>query len=232
MCVLFVEIIKGIFTLATVALGAWIGLRLYFRQKEYELIKQRYLEGAVDIVTAEIEQALGTVSHNWARCLNIVKAFRDAQNDFDAKELEKGFLELDSSRFHRVPHHRIRMLTKSEMIWQLYQLAMAFAADANSKITKEIPEAIRIKLTTARIQMDPKSMAEAMAAELKQLHDDSHKFAVLTRELQVLGQMFERERLNFKSVLKFSERPQVEELLTRLRSAFAEALSADENEAA
>jgi hypothetical protein len=96
MCVLSVEIIKGIFTLVPVALGAWIGLRLYFRQKEYELIKQRYLEGAVDIVAAEVEQAFGTFSHNWARCLNIVKAFRDAQNDFDAKELEKGFLDLDS----------------------------------------------------------------------------------------------------------------------------------------
>jgi len=114
----------------------------------------------------------------------------------------------------------------------VYQLAMAFAANANTEITKEIPDAIRIKLTTARIPIDPKSIAEAMAAELKRLHDDSHKFAVLTRELQALGQVLERERLNFKSVLKFSERPQVKELLTRLRSSFSEALSADDNEAA
>jgi hypothetical protein len=45
--------------------------------------------------------------------LNIVKSFRDAQHDFDAKELERGFLELDMSQFHRVLHHRIGTLMKS-----------------------------------------------------------------------------------------------------------------------
>ena len=74
---LCLEIIKGIFILASSVLAPWIALCLYFRQKEYELVKQRYLEGAIDIVAAEVEQALGVVHHNWARCLNIVKAYRD-----------------------------------------------------------------------------------------------------------------------------------------------------------
>jgi CRP-like cAMP-binding protein len=37
--------------------------------------------------------------------------------------------------------------------------------------------------------------------------------------------VLERERLNFKSVSQLSERPPVKELLTRLRSSFAEALA-------
>jgi hypothetical protein len=83
------EIIKGGFTLAAAGLAAWVALRLYFRQKEYELIKQRYLEGSVDIVSAEVEQALGVLMNNWARCLNIVKAYRDERADFDLQELKR-----------------------------------------------------------------------------------------------------------------------------------------------
>jgi len=105
------ELIKGGITLAVALLGAWWALHLYFRQKEYELIKQRYLEGGVDIVAAEVEQASGVLHHNWARCLNIIKAYRDEKTDFDIQELEKGFQLLDSSKIHRIPHHRISNLT-------------------------------------------------------------------------------------------------------------------------
>ena len=64
-----VEIIRGVVTLAAAGLASWVALTLYFRQKEYELIKQRYWEGGVDVVAAAVEQALGVVSHNWARSL-------------------------------------------------------------------------------------------------------------------------------------------------------------------
>lgn len=140
-------VINGLFTIAAAALAAWVALLLYFRQKEYELIKQRYLEGAVDIVAAEVEQALGVVAHNWARCVNIVKAYRDETVHFDTNELSEGFLGLDSSKFHRVAQLRIGYLLDSQIVWEAYQSATAFAANANAALTKEMPEAIRLKLT-------------------------------------------------------------------------------------
>src|SRR3954463_7558992 len=99
---LCIELIKGAFTLAAAALAAWVALSLYFRQKEYELIKQRYLEGAVDVVAADFEAALGVLSHNWARCLHVVKLYRDEEEHLDLAELDKGFLDVDASSFSRV----------------------------------------------------------------------------------------------------------------------------------
>lgn len=228
----YLEIIKGTFTLAAAGLAAWVALRLYFRQKEYELIKQRYLEGAVDIVAAEVEQALGVVHHNWARCLNIVKAYRDEKTDFDIRELEKGFQVLDSSKFHRVPHHRIGNLTGSQLTWQIYQFAMAFAANANTKITKEIPDTIKLKLTTHRIASEPQTIADAMFKELQKIDEESHKYACLTRELHTLGLMLETERLSFKRIVKFSERNEVKKLLNRLQTDFAYELAQESKDAA
>ena len=218
---LCLEVIKGLFTLIAAGLAAWVALRLYFRQKEYELIKQRYLEGAIDIVAAEVDQALGVVNHNWARCLNIIKAFRDEGNHFDASELGKGFFELDSSKFHRVPHHRIGNLIDSQLIWGVYQLAMAFAANSNSIITKEIPEVIRIKLTTNLVGKEPEQIAQELFTRLKSIDNESHKFSSLTRELHTLGFLLERERLSFKKLVKLSRTPEVKGMLDRLKTEFS-----------
>lgn len=218
---LCLELIKGSFTLAAAGLAAWIALRLYFRQKEYELIKQRYLEGAIDIVAAEVEQALGVVNHNWARCLNVIKSFRDEKTHFSIEELGKGFLDLDSSRFHRVPHQRIGNLMGSQLVWEVYQLAMAFAANSNTVITKEIPEAIRIKLSTDLIDKEPEQMAEEMFSRLQDIDNESHRFASLIRELHTLGLLLESERLSFQKLVKISQRPEVAAISSRLKTEFA-----------
>lgn len=214
--------------MAAAGLGIWIALRLYFRQKEYELIKQRYLEGAVDIVAAEVEQSLGVVQHNWARCLNIVKVFRDEKRDFDIHELEKGFQELDSSKLHRVPQHRIGNLTQSQLIWQVYQLAIAFSANSNTVITKEIPDTIKLKLTSDRIVEETKEIVDSLFKTLKEIDAESHKYACLTRELHALGHMLETERLSFKGIVKLAERVEVKNLLARLKADFADELEQDE----
>jgi len=229
--VLCMEIVKSLFTLAAAGLAAWVALRLYFRQKEYELIKQRYLEGAIDIVAAEVEQALGVVNHNWARCLNIIKAYRDEKTLFDIKELSKGFLELDSSKFHRVPHHRIGNLIGSQLIWQVYQCAMAFAANSNTVITKEIPETIRVKLTTTLIVTEPEQLAEALFRQLEEMDKESHKYASFTREMHTLGLILETERLSFKKLIKLSGRAEVKDIVKRLKTEFAQDLADNEKSA-
>jgi hypothetical protein len=220
MSLLCIELLRGIFTLLAVILGAFIALRVYFRQKEYELAKQRYLEAGVDVVAAELEQALGVVSHNYARSLSICISLRDAGADFDIKEIDRGFIELDSSHFKQIAHHRIGSLVNSQLIWEIFQLAMAHSTFANSQITKVIPEAIRIKLTTNRISKEYESLAEAMMAELKKIHDDGFKFAILLKELHVLGLLLEAEALSLKDIAKFHKRPEIKQLLERLETAF------------
>ena len=86
--------------------AAWLGSLTYFKQKEYELVKERYLEGAIDVVASEIDQTFEVSKHNWARCLNIMKAFRDEKKAFDLKELSIGFRDMELA-LHQIAHHRI-----------------------------------------------------------------------------------------------------------------------------
>lgn len=206
--------------MAALFLGAFIALHLYFRQKEYELVKQRYLDGGVDVVASELEATLGVVSHNWARCLHVCKSFRDTGDNFDIKELDRGFLDINSSHFQQVAHHRISSLIQSEIIWEVFQEAMAYAASANTIITKEVPEAMRLRCTTSLIAQGHASMSNTMLDDLRELHDSGFKYALLIRELHALSLMLEAKKLNIKAVATFSKRHEVQQLIERLRTAF------------
>jgi len=207
------EIIRGLFTLVSVAAGAYVALKLYFRQKEYELVKMRYLEGAVDILAAELEATLGTLSHNWSRCLQICKSFRDTDSHFDLAELKSGFRELDSSNFHEIAQHRLSSLVGADVLWDAYQAAMAHANSANNMFTREIPEAIRLRLTTTLMCLPAKDMAEQMMHDLKKKHDAGLKFAGLIRALYGIGLILESEKLRLKAVAQFASRPDVKQLM-------------------
>ena len=218
------EVTRGGITIAAACLGAWLGVKVFLRQKEYDLVKQRYLEGGIDMVSAHQEEALGIFHHNWARCLQLVKMFRDTQELFELAQLQQGFLELDSSKFHAIPHHRLQVLVHTQAFWEVYQLALAFAATANTTITKEIPEAIRLKLTTNKLNADINHIAEDSFKYLKELEIQSHKFSILTRELEALAGLLQTENLTFKNVLKFNENPEVRASVERLEREFANEL--------
>lgn len=218
------EILKGIITLVVGLAIARIGLWMYFRQKEYELVKQRYLEQCVDLIASELESFLGTFSHNWARCLQILKEYRDSEENLDTKQLSAGFLALNASKFQRIAHSRLSALTQSNTVWQVYQLALAFATSANAKAVIEVPETIRVKLQTNAIQQSHSRIVEVGFAEMEKLDEESHKFAYLLSALQTMATELEQQKLDFKSIRNFGKRPAVVKALAELNARFAEEL--------
>jgi hypothetical protein len=68
-------------TLLVVIFTAVIGRWVYFRQKEYELVRQRYLENGIDLIVDHIASALQLFQQNWARSLLLLKIYRDLKND-------------------------------------------------------------------------------------------------------------------------------------------------------
>ena len=215
------EVIRGVFMIAAAGFAGWVGLKVFLRQKEFELVKQRYLEGAIDVIAQHHEEVQGIVCHNWARCLHLLMAFRDERDSFDIEELQHGFLELDSSRFHTIAHHRLQVLVGSEVFWEVYQLALASAVNANAKVTKEIPAAIRIKLTTEKIAAEIDKVVEESMALIQRLDNESHKFSILTKELEILAGTLQTENLTFKKVSIFREKLEVKAAVERLNKQFA-----------
>ena len=225
------EYIKALGPIVALLFGPLIAMRVYYRQKEYETTKQRYLEGCLDVIAGQLQATLGTVSHNYARCMGLCRAYRDYGDEFDATELSKGFRELDNSKFHQTEHYRLRTLIQSDIAWSFYQAALAYAASADATLSREIPDTLRILSKKPKGERDRKADAEKMINDARTLHDRSFVYATLQSELNALAAILEREKLGKAEVQAFSARPEVKKAVERLQQAY-EKLPQDEAGAA
>lgn len=224
---IIVATVQGLFTVFAALATAWFALFLFYKQREYEIAKQRYLDGGVDVVASEIENALGVFNHNWSRCLNIIKSFKDGEEYFDLKELGKGFIEYESIYFHEVSNHRIQSLTESNVYWEVYQVFLAFCSNSMTIIQHEIPETIRIKLTTSDIKVETEELANKIFSKLEDIQNDSHKFSMFASELQLLAKILEKDKLSIKNIQEFKEKPEVKASIKRLEKYYEADLKGD-----
>lgn len=207
------------------ALTGWFAVQQYYQQREYELILSRYLEGGLDLLAAELERVDAVFKHNWARCLSVLASYRDLEADFDLSEFDKGFIELQSSKLNIIAHYRLFTLVGTHEYWSIYQSAMAFFTGANAILVKQIPEAIRIKLTTDRIGKPHAEVVEEGFNEAKEQEEKSHKYVQLVTELQALSAALESERYRFKELKKFRNKAEVKTSVAHLKELFSEELS-------
>ena len=201
------------------ALGAQFALITYFRQREYELILARYLEGGLDHLCVEVATAHEAFLHNWARCLAVLKSFRDRGHGFDVAELDKGFMPIRAANANIVAHHRLWTLTDTFVYWTYYQHAMAFFTSANSMLVTEIPEALRAKAATSELEHASHENIVAHAfEEARKLEEQGRNFVQLVSELQQLAAELEKTKYRFSTLKRFRSRPMVADSIARAQA--------------
>ena len=220
------EATKAITTLIVALIVAYVGLRIYFRQKEYELVKQRYLEQTLDIICSDLAALSNAFGHNWARCLQVVRAYRDVPQTMDPSEAFAGFVALDSSNFNTVAHHRLTVLIGSNVFWSHYQLALARYASLNNMVTDEIPRAVQAHLS-GKFEADQADIVATASKELKPMLSKSEHFATLALALHQLSSILERERLSFGKLKTFAARKDVKGIVSAVTKYYASELSDD-----
>lgn len=205
---------------------AYFGLRIYFRQKEYEIVKQRYLDQSLDVVAGELDEITSVLLNNWARSLELVKELRDAPGNFEKSHLEQGFLPLRGSNFNHTAHHRLKTLIKSQIIWSCYQLALSRHMTLNAIAAKEIPHAISEFVSGRLHNTTSNEITEAAFEQLQPMINQSNEFALLQDAIQRIAWHFERSRLSFKDVEKFAELDSIRKIAKELEAHYTPMLQA------
>lgn len=219
------ELLRAALTLIAGLLVARVGLSYYFCQKEYETVKQRYLEQSVDLIASEVEAVSWTFSHNWARGLEILRLYRELPgSEFDLQELNTGFLEIRSTNFQRVAHHRLSALIKSDLIWDIYQLALAKHKSLSNKVTIEFVQGVKLH-HEGKLRLTHAEFIKESSDLLKPLNDQGGRYAHLVSALQVIAAELEQSKLRFKDLAEFSKRPTVIAALEQLYREFSDDLN-------
>jgi hypothetical protein len=238
---IYQTIFKGLVAFCVAAGAARLGIYYFFKQKEYEIVKSRYLDASVDLLLVELENGLNIVSHNYSRTLNIVKDYRDHEGEFDLSKLKKGFIDIDKTKLNMVAHHRLDALCGSDVFWSTYQLALVCFSDVNIKLTHEIMNIIsNEELTNISLpkQVDTlgsqgridkfsvrkKQLCNRMAEKAKVIYEESLKYTQLVHQFQIIADLLEKDGMTFKQIENFRIKPEVVEVVKMIKKEFSEEL--------
>jgi hypothetical protein len=211
--------------LLAASVTASLTLRQYFRQKEYEIIIDRYLNNSVDSVSNHFEDVFLSFDKGWAKCLSILKHFKTCHNaelDMNKEVYSHDFLKYDASAFHSVPFYRIRTLVGDDIYWEVYQSFIAFV-DANidffeNEICYVIKQYNENQDVRKRTSVD--KIYDGFMPKLEEIREESYKYAPMLTELQKIGILLQIEKLSFNKIAKFKEHPEIKAGINRLKEIF------------
>ena len=222
-----------LYMLSTVVLASILGLLVYFRQKEYELVRKRYLEDGIDVLIHHVETALNIFQYNFTHSILVLKTFRELGVDMPARLYETGFQDLDRVTMVPTRNYLLQELIGDDVFYKLHQLMMVFVHDANNYFMNDLCSALRLKvkggdkihLKATRQQIVDVYMKHSIAFDKEAL-----KYWILLGNLQKIAFAFEKERFTFKKIRKFRKNPSVKESIETLKSQFVKELKESEQE--
>jgi hypothetical protein len=222
------SVIQGATGLISAGLAATAATWFYFRQKEYELVQRRYLEEGVDVLLATAEAALNAYSLNWARGLMLIKAFREP-SALKVQELSAGFLEMPTNPFALTANYRVSEIVGSSVIWQTYQLVLAFAQNSSTLIRDEVVGVIRMSMERdPRIDASREVIVSEAEQVMRDLNEKSHRYHVFLSQVQRIARLLERQRFQFSAIQKLRDHEEVRAAVQALRAEFATELAEDD----
>jgi hypothetical protein len=196
-----------------------LGLNSYFRQKEYEHVRSRYLDHGFDALTAEVEYALSVYRTNWTLVLRYTKLYRDIERPLDVADFFHQFREFDQEHFRLVPAHRLKSLLQDDTIWNGYQRVVAFVNTTNDMIKADFGVALRV-LSSRATHPDKESFVQKADSMAKEMHGKSTIHYDFLSELQNLARLFEAEQFSRTSLVDFKSREAVKTIMSRLATLY------------
>lgn len=224
-------IVNAVTALAVAAIAVVGGIWAFYRQKEFELVQRRYLDEGVDVVGSAAEAALSCYHHNWARCLEALKLFRDSDLT-KPEELEGLFVPFPPVTFATAAHYRVRAIVNSDLVWETYQLVIAFAQTSNGIVAGEIPHALKAKLSTDQIEATREEIVAEAEKVLRDLDSKSHRYQVFIRELNRIAELLEGQKFSSKGIRRLHKSEVVRSALANLREGFKDKLDAHQGKGA
>jgi hypothetical protein len=206
-------------------LGAYIAYRLalaaYFRQKEFENVRTRYLDQGIELACSQVDYALGVFRHNWMLMLRTLKQYREAEHLVPIDDFDAQLKEVDQSHFQLTPIYKIKALVGSDVFWIAHQKVFSFVGTANEVIKADF--ALALKRMVRQPQHPRKQeFLDSGYEKAQELNRDAGRYYAVVGELQNLAEMLERENLSREAVKAFRQRKDVQAVVARVVALFPE----------
>ena len=198
------------------------GSRTYLAQKEYELVRQRYLSNGIDLMAAEVEYTLGIYRHNWFLALDVLKHLRDLGPKMPQHACDAAFFVPEPQYLQIGPAHRVNSLLGDQVLWDAQQNAFVFAQHAAVFFRNDMCSAISFSLEHDPTAEQCAELYETYMAEVRKLNSEARRHHILLSKLQDVAARFERAEFTFETLGRFKDDPGLKGTLDDVRRLYAE----------
>ena len=188
----------------TVIIGAYVayvlGLRTYFRQKEYEMVRKRYLEEGIDLIAQEVDRALSIFMYNWNRGLTVIKHFRDVGTKIDPLLYNSGFEHLNISGIFVRPHYKLKLLVNDDVFHKVQQFVHSFVESANKFIIEDLCNTVKLRVDGEKSEVSDKEIVDIYIQKLIKSQEDSQLYYILIQQLESVAGELETQQLSYEQL--------------------------------
>jgi len=114
----WLQVTEILTSLAVIGLVYLLGQKAYFRQKEYENVRARYLDKGVELVCSQVGYVFSVFNSNWTLYLRTLKQYRDIEEFVAVDDFFVQFIELDLGQFQTTPIHKVNVLLNNQVVWR------------------------------------------------------------------------------------------------------------------
>lgn len=214
------NLIEIISPIIIVLFASYVGLIVYYKQKEYELVRQRYLNQCLDLLCLNVDNMLSVFRSNWAQSLWIIQLFRDAGKNLNSEYYERKFKKLDHTLFTLSPFYRLNYLIDDQIFWHATQDLVAFIETTTSFFENDLLTMIKHYIKTDSIKENSKTLFEEYLKRIDEFEKNSHKYYGIISGLLTLSSILEKENFSFKNIQEFKNKKEVLEVVEKLKTNF------------
>lgn len=201
----------------------------YFKRKEYETIRHRYLDDGIAVIIRQVEYVLDVFQYNWACSIHLLKTYRDLGINTPPELYNSGFISIDKPiSLEASRHYLLREIIGDKVFFDVHQLLAAFLHEADNLFTVDLCSAIRVSLEGGKggTTIDPpEKIYEEYIKELEKKDKEGQLFYSLLGNLKILESLLSKKNYSFKSINKFRDYPEVIKSISDLKQTFKDQLT-------
>lgn len=207
-----------------IGLTARTAITQYFKQREYELVLERYLSGSIDVLAASLEEQIQNFQYNWARAFMVIKQLRDFKDNFDINKADTDLRPVEVSKFNIIAQYRLNEIVGSQAIWQVYQLSFAFLQSANAFITDDLFIMLQKRAGQIFTEKERNEIVELAEKVLREKNQELDKYLVFLQNFHEIGKIIENEKIDFKKIRELKNKDIIKEINFNLNEQFKDQL--------
>lgn len=203
----------------------FLGRSAYYCQKEFELVRDRYLNEGLDQLVTRADYALQVFNHNWAHSLNIIKTVRGLKRDANIDVFLQDLVPPDAAMLELSVNRKVRELLQSEVTYDVHQLLASFVHNSFLKMRDDLGNAIRLYIEDSpefQGKLSPKAIEDQYLPVLFKLSAESNKYYFFVKQIQELANLLQKKKFGFKAVSEFGQKAEVKNIINNLETYYAE----------